>query len=115
MRIDHRTTLPLWSYVPLALLGAGVVLYRTETLDRAPSGEPAGLAVESTVLPEDTGPGEGFDGRDPARSTVDGPDAYDDFDLPVVLEDPARSEDPDVRAEASALRLALDEEQSGSE
>jgi hypothetical protein len=108
-RTDSHATLPVWSYLPLAMLGAGVVLWRGGAVDPSPPVEaPALLAPAQNIVSD--GPGAASDAAAPV---FEEPAVDTEVDVPAAHEDPAASADPDVRAEALAMRVALDAEWVG--
>jgi hypothetical protein len=91
------------------LLGAGFVMLRTGTFENLPAPEPATEVIASPAAQVETA-------EIPiAPLAAMGEVADVDVELPFEHEDPAYSADPDVRAEAAALRVAVDEEMSAFE
>jgi hypothetical protein len=115
MRIDDRATLPVWCYVPLALLGAGALLLRTDAFGHPAAAEPMQPAAESDARPFETVPVELSDRGSVASDIAEMSNAVTGVELPVAREDPVLILDPDFRTEADALRAAMDEEQAAGD
>jgi hypothetical protein len=110
MPADARTGPPAWSYVPLGLLGVGIGLWRAGAFEQLPAPAAAPLIAESPLAVAGEAPQYGPDGAGAGNGTVVNPPAEAEAESPVALEDPLLSNDPDVRAEAAALRTAIDSE-----